>query len=216
MFPDLTRDDVFRLETARLWLRWPRQADVQAIVREAGDKAVAEMTAVIPHPYPPAEADAFVLRARTENANGTGLTMAITPKARPNELIGIVGIKGPTATTPEPFIGYWLGRTHWGKGLATEAARAMIDAAFAYTLADELTASTRVVNPASRRVLEKCGFALQGSRLRSFPVWGGALPVDDFRLDRRTWASLKSWGLSGPNAHGRGASGEPALSLAAE
>ena len=27
MFPDLTRDDVFRLETRRLWLRWPRAAD---------------------------------------------------------------------------------------------------------------------------------------------------------------------------------------------
>ena len=53
MFPDLTRDDVFRLETRRLWLRWPRHADVQAIVRLAGETAVAEMTASIPHPYPP-------------------------------------------------------------------------------------------------------------------------------------------------------------------
>ena len=39
MFPDLTRDDVFRLETRRLWLRWPRLADAQAIVRLAGEKA---------------------------------------------------------------------------------------------------------------------------------------------------------------------------------
>ncbi|KAA2236411.1 GNAT family N-acetyltransferase [Salinarimonas soli] len=216
MFPDLTRDDVFRLETARLWLRWPRQADVQAIVELAGDKEVAEMTGVIPHPYPPAEADAFVLRTRTENANGTALTMAITLKRRPNDLVGIVGIKGPSEANPVPFIGYWMGRPHWGRGLATEAARAMIDAAFAYTPADELAASARVVNPASRRVLEKCGFASQGSGLQSFPVRGGALPVDYFRLDRRTWASLKSWGLSGPTAHGRETSGEAALPLAAE
>jgi RimJ/RimL family protein N-acetyltransferase len=216
MFPDLTRDDVFRLETARLWLRWPRQADVQAIVAGAGDKAVAEMTAVHPHPYPPAQADAFVLRARTENANGAALTMAITPKRRPDELIGIVGIKGPTEATREPFMGFWLAGSHWGRGLATEAARAMIDAAFAYTPMDALTASARVVNPASRRVLEKCGFASQGSGLASFPVWGGALPVDHFRLDRRTWAGFKSWGLSGPAAHGREASGEAALPLAAE
>ena len=48
MFPDLTRDDVFRLETRRLWLRWPRQADAQAIVRLAGEKSVAEMTARLP------------------------------------------------------------------------------------------------------------------------------------------------------------------------
>src|SRR5919112_4375433 len=60
MFPDLTRDDVFRLETRRLWLRWPRHADGQAIVRLAGEKAVAEMTALIPHPYPPEGATSFV------------------------------------------------------------------------------------------------------------------------------------------------------------
>jgi RimJ/RimL family protein N-acetyltransferase len=216
MFPDLTRDDVFRLETRRLWLRWPRQADAQAIVSLAGDKAVAEMTAVIPHPYPPHLADAFVLRARQQNADGAALTMAITPKARPNQLVGIVGIMGPGDTVPEPFIGYWLGRPHWGQGLATEAVRALIDAYFAYTPQEHLTASVRVVNPASRRVLEKCGFAHQGTGLQAFPAWGGSLPVDHLRLDRRTWASLKSWGLSGPTAHGRSAAGEPSLALAAE
>ncbi len=212
MFPDLTRDDVFRLETRRLWLRWARGADAQAIVELAGDKAVAEMTAVVPHPYPPPQADAFVLRTRGENATGTSLTLAIAPKRRPNELIGIVGIKGG----PEPMLGYWLGRPHWGQGLMTEAARALVDAAFAYGPVEALHASVRVVNPASRRVLEKCGFALQGSGLESFPVWGGTLPVERFRLDRRTWASLKSWGLSGPIAHGRDAQGEAAPALAAE
>ena len=42
MFPELTRDDVFRLETRRLWLRWPRIADSTAILRLAGEKAVAQ------------------------------------------------------------------------------------------------------------------------------------------------------------------------------
>jgi hypothetical protein len=64
MFPDLTRDDVFRLETRRLWLRWPRLADAQAITRLAGEKAVAEMTARIPHPYTPEEAERFIFQAR--------------------------------------------------------------------------------------------------------------------------------------------------------
>lgn len=38
MFPELTRDDVFRLETRRLWLRWTRMADASAILRLAGRK----------------------------------------------------------------------------------------------------------------------------------------------------------------------------------
>jgi hypothetical protein len=37
MFPDLARDDVFRLETPRLWLRWPRICDAAAIHNFAAD-----------------------------------------------------------------------------------------------------------------------------------------------------------------------------------
>ena len=172
MFPDLTRDDVFRLETRRLWLRWPRQADAQAIVRLAGEKAVAEMTARLPHPYPPEAADRFILEARRANTEGQGLTAAITRKG--NGPIGMVGI-APSPEDGLPHLGYWLGAAHWGQGYATEAARAMIDAFFAYTDGRELNASARVVNPASRRVLEKCGFAFQGAGLMAFPARGGEI-----------------------------------------
>jgi RimJ/RimL family protein N-acetyltransferase len=193
MFPDLTRDDVFRLETRRLWLRWPRLADVQAIVRLAGDKAVAEMTAFVPHPYPEGDAERFVFEARRTNAEGDGLTLAITPKGRPNAVIGMVGI-APKSGSGEPHLGYWIGSPFWNQGHATEAARALVDAFFSYTPARELASSARVINPASRRVLEKCGFAFQGSGLKEFRARGGLLPVDHFRLDRRAWASLKAWG----------------------
>lgn len=196
MFPDLTRDDVFRLETRRLWLRWPRLADVQAIVRLAGEKAVAEMTARIPHPYPPEDAERFIFQARRSNADGGGLTLAITPKGKPNSLIGVVGIS-PGPETGRPSLGYWLGTPHWGQGNATEAARALIDAFFAYGEEDELTAAARVINPTPRRVLEKCGFAYQGSGLSELPARGGYYPVDHFRLDRRAWESLKTWGHTG-------------------
>jgi RimJ/RimL family protein N-acetyltransferase len=196
MFPDLTRDDVFRLETRRLWLRWPRLADVQALVRLAGEKAVAEMTGRIPHPYTPEHADRFVFETRRNNANGHGLTLVITPKGRPNAAIGAVGIE-PDPEHGGPRLGYWLGTPHWGSGIATEAARALIDAFFAYTPEPELTASARVINPASRRVLEKCGFAFTGSGLIELAACGGYYPADHFRLDRRAWESLKSWGHTG-------------------
>lgn len=194
MFPDLTRDDVFRLETRRLWLRWPRQADAQGLARLAGEKAVAEMTARLPHPYPPDGADRFILEARKSNTEGRGLTLAVTRKG--NGPIGMVGI-GPSPEDGLPHLGYWLGLPHWRQGYATEAARALIDAFFAYTDGRELTSSARVVNPASRRVLEKCGFAFQGAGMMHFPERGGVFPVDRFRLDRRMWESLKSWSRTG-------------------
>lgn len=196
MFPDLTRDDVFRLETRRLWLRWPRVADAQNLVRLAGEKAVAEMTSRIPHPYPPGEAEPSILRMRQGNADGHGLTVAITPKGRPNSLIGIVGVSRRGADE-QPSLGYWIGMPSWGEGYATEAARALIDALFSYTEERALVAAARVINPASRRVLEKCGFACQGSRLDAFEARGGLFPVDHFQLDRRAWESLKAWRYAG-------------------
>jgi RimJ/RimL family protein N-acetyltransferase len=205
MFPDLTRDDVFRLETRRLWLRWPRQADATAIIRLAGEKAVAEMTGAVPHPYSPADADAFILGARTANAEGTRLAMAITPRAKPGQLIGVVGIKDDGSSVPT--LGYWLGTPFWNNGFATEAARALIDAFFAYGEGQELAASARVINPGSRRVLEKCGFTAVSSGLQGGPARRGVLPVDHFRLDRRKWESLKAWSASDYVPHPR----EPAI-----
>src|SRR4051794_41457287 len=113
MFPDLTRDDVFRLETRRLWLRWPRQADAQAIVRLAGEKAVAEMTARIPHPLAVGDVEPFILRARRENADGAGLTLAITPKGKPNAAIGLGGIR-PKAPAGAPPLRHWVRAPDWG------------------------------------------------------------------------------------------------------
>lgn len=195
MFPELTRDDVFRLETRRLWLRWPRMADASAILRQAGEKAVAEMTASIPHPYPVDAVEPFIFAMRKGNALGDHLVLAITPRSKPNELIGMIGAH--KQATGVPFIGYWLGTQHWNKGYATEAVQALIDSLFTLVDIPAIEADTRVINPASRRVLEKSGFRAEGSFLKSLPARGGLFPCEQFRLDRSTWSALKSWGASG-------------------
>jgi RimJ/RimL family protein N-acetyltransferase len=187
MFPDLTRDDVFRIETRRLWLRWPCARDAEAVLRLAGDPAVAEMTARIPHPLPRAEVDAFLLRTRGENAAGTGLTLALARRSAPADLVGIVGVVGGAAG---PEIGYWLGKPHWGAGLMGEAVAAVTDAFFAYAGGDVLRSSARTDNPASRGVLERCGFVRTGSGTRAFPERGADLAVDLFSLDRARWQAL--------------------------
>jgi RimJ/RimL family protein N-acetyltransferase len=200
MFPDLTRDDVLRLETRRLWLRWPRQIDAQAVAHLAGEKDVAHMTATIPHPYTLQDADSFIVAARRANVEGSGLTLAISPKGKPGKLMGLVGF-GPrregSRAGEQAELGFWLGQPYWGEGFMTEAVQAMLDAFFTITAGDDVVASVRVINPNSRRVLEKCGFAYLGSGLRDLPARGGRFPVDDFHLDRRTWTSLKSWRQAG-------------------
>lgn len=198
MFPDLLRDDVFRLETRSLWLRWPRHGDAAAIALQAGDKAVAEMTAVMPHPYPPDEAERFVFLARADNAAGTRLTFAIAPKKRPNDVVGVIGVR--EAKPGRPQLDYWIGRPHWGEGYASEGAEAVVDAVFRLTELDVLHASARVDNPASRRVLERAGFAHTSSGREYFPLRGGEVLLDRFELDRGAWMRLRPLAAKGVDA----------------
>lgn len=191
MFPEIARDDVFRIETRRLWLRWPRMADAVAIARQAGVKAVAEMTATIRINQTEADAVAFVLAAREINSEGAGLSLVITPQRRPDQVIGAIGIVPGTGN--RPTLGYWIAEEYWGQGFATEAAHALIDATFGLTGCPAIVASAAPMNAASRRVLKKCGFGQTGMGMAEAPARGGPQAVDFFRLDRSTWSSLKGW-----------------------
>lgn len=55
-------------------------------------------------------------------------------------------------------VGYWLGRAFWGKGIASRALAAFLE----HETRRPLHAAVARHNPASRRVLEKCGFAVVG------------------------------------------------------
>ena len=194
MFPDIARDDVFRLETKRLWLRWPRVADAKAIERYSGRWEVAKMTARIPHPYPPGEAERFIFTAREANAQGRDLILVIAPIRGKRDPIGMISLE--SRLQGRLTIGYALAPEVWGKGLATEAALAAIEAGFTLTNAIEMLATAHVENPASRRVLDKCGFTHTGTGLEGAPARGGMVPCDRFRLERAAWADRRASALS--------------------
>jgi RimJ/RimL family protein N-acetyltransferase len=160
------------------------QRDVPVIVQLAGDRRVAENTARIPHPYSADEAEQFVAQANRQNDSAT---FAITLNGA---LIGACGID---VRQDGAELGYWLGVPFWGCGYATETVRAVIDYAFSELGHELLQSGARVSNPASRRVLEKCGFQWTGVRLCRIRAINSAAPIDRFRLDRRLWASLKAW-----------------------
>jgi RimJ/RimL family protein N-acetyltransferase len=105
--------------------------------------------------------------------------------------IGVVGVDWREPDAPE--LGYWLGVEHWGQGFGTEAARAMIDFSFEEFDIEHLISGARIANPASRNILEKCGFQWSGVELHRFEALRSSTPVDRFRLSRSVWSSLKSW-----------------------
>jgi RimJ/RimL family protein N-acetyltransferase len=174
------------LETERLTLRAPRFEDAKAIATLVNDRRIAENTLRIPHPYGVTDAESFIA---TANADDGERAFLITRGAA---VLGACGIAKRDGEEPE--IGYWLGVAFWGRGYATEAARGVIDHAFGDLGYDCLAGGARVSNPASRRVLEKCGFQWTGVGLYRIRALASSAPVDRFRLDRRLWASLKSWG----------------------
>jgi len=176
------------LETERLSLRRPTLADVKAIAHLANDRRIAENTRRLPHPYSQERAVAFV-RAIAEDAGET--VFLIENNFSP---IGMVGIDWRREDAPE--LGYWLGVDHWGQGFGTEAARAVIDYFFDEFDHDLLFSGARVANPASRNILEKCGFQWSGVELHRFEALGSSTPVDCFRLSRSVWSSLKNWSSS--------------------
>ena len=185
LFPDITCDDIFRLETPRLWLRWLRAADAAALTAIAGQADVAMMTASIPHPYPPGEAARFILEARAETAAGRALILAVTTKTKGQVFVGLVSAQANDRRDIE--IGYVIAPAAAGQGFGSEATRALVDAIFNLTEAWAITANSRTINPASRRLLEGCGFQFQGAGLHDLPARGGRHPCDFFVLERRHW-----------------------------
>lgn len=175
------------IRTERLVLRAPCRRDARAITRLINDRRIAENTARIPHPYGLADAHAFLAQSNRDPAQPSLLiTLA------DGTIVGGCGIHVLDGRDPEP--GYWIGVPYWGRGYATEAARAMVDHAFTELGHERLSCRARVTNPASRRVLEKCGFQWTGVSLIRIHALKSSTPVDCFRLDRALWASLKSWG----------------------
>ena len=175
------------LETKRLALRAPRLEDAKKVATLANDRRIAENTARIPHPYKKSDAENFITGA---NKAGGEAMFLIT--LRYETVIGACGIMFHYDTTPE--LGYWLGVPHWGKGYATEALHAVIDYAFTDLAHEALQAGARVTNPASRRVLEKCGFQWTGVGLYRISSIKSSAPIDRFRLERGIWSALKGWG----------------------
>ncbi len=173
------------LMTRRLVMRAPQEADVPVLVQLADNRHVAQMLARMPYPYGEAEARSFLALSRS---GGPGVSYALTL----SETGALVGCAGLNARDCGLELGYWIGEPYWRQGFATEAAHALVDVAFRSTGIAVLHASVRVINPASRRVIHKCGFQYAGQGMMNSLV-AGQVPVERYRLDRRTWESLRSW-----------------------
>jgi RimJ/RimL family protein N-acetyltransferase len=162
--------------TQRLVLRAPVVADAARISLLAGDFEVASMTGTIPHPYSEAMAVDWI---RSHHDGEEGVAFAIDLGG---DLIGCVGYRALDEVHAE--MGYWLGRPYWGRGYATEAARAMIGHVFRKEGFAYITVGHFRENPASARVIAKLGFEPSGEVLRDCAASGNKSRCVTYRLTR--------------------------------
>lgn len=169
------------LLTARLRLRPPLAADLAPLHRMINDWEVARMLGGVPFPYPREALAAWLARAEADLAAGRAWPLVITLRTADTPL-GVVELTREDARTAR--LGYWVGRRHWGGGIASEAAGRMVQFAFGRLGLDALTAYVADDNDASARVLAKHGFRFTREAEHDFPSRGGAVPVRWFRLTR--------------------------------
>ncbi len=151
---DRKPEAVVEITRKRFTLREWRPGDAESLAQHANNiKIWRNLHDAFPHPYTRADADAWIEQT---SAVPSGTVFAIVVGGKAVGGIGINPMKDEHRRTAA--IGYWLGESYWGRGIATEALRAMTDHAFATFDLARLEAYVFEWNLASARVLEKAGY----------------------------------------------------------
>ena len=165
--------------TQRLLLRPGWREDARALHAAVCDEGIVRNLARAPWPYALADAEDFLARERGpyEVSN-----LIFLRGDGPPTLVGSIGF-APTEEGGIEF-GYWISRAHWGRGIATEAGRAMIAHARDGLRLRRLEAGHFIDNPASGRVLAKLGFTPTGATRGRYSAGRDAIaPCREFALD---------------------------------
>lgn len=176
-----------RLWTERLELRPLELADADAIQRLFPQwEVVRHLAAVTPWPYPADGARTF-LREIVAPAVARGEEWAWSLRPRETgELIGCISLK----TKPDDHRGFWLSPSWQGRGLMTEACRAVTEFWFDGLGFDVLRVHKAVANDASRRISEREGMRRVATGERDFV--GGRLPAEVWEITAEEWRARRT------------------------
>ncbi len=152
-------------KTDRLILRPLDEEDSESIYRNVKEYDIARWTIKIPHPYPQDGAIKFIKESKENLQNGHEFQLAILLKDT-SELVGVMSFLNVNRDHKHAELGYWVGKGFWNQGIATEAAKRIMEIGFHELDMERIYAKCFYNNDASRRVLEKIGMEYEG-RFRS-------------------------------------------------
>lgn len=154
-------DGLERVETARLVGTRPVFRDADELAPVLADERIAAWLwpGELGGPRTPAQVRSILVRD-ADHWKRRGWGPWIVRDRTTGELVGRVGLSAVAVEDEAAVEVAWLLAAHrWGEGLATEMAAAAVDAAFDVLALDELVSFTLPHNAASRRVMERLGFA---------------------------------------------------------
>ncbi len=175
-----------RITTDRLELRPPVAADAVRIAELAGNWQVVSRLAQAPYPYTLADAHRFLGNVAERRDDTEFNVYAI---ARCGELMGVLSI---TAEAHGPTLGYWLGEPHWGAGIMTEAAGAVIEQFLNAQPDATLASGVFKDNRASLAVQRKLGFEIVGDSEIMCVARGEKVMQFDTELNRARFEKARS------------------------
>lgn len=157
-----------------------REQDISSLVLHANNRRIwRNLRDRFPHPYTIADAIDWIQQT-TRATPETHFAIAVG-----GEAIGGTGLDLQTDVFRRSAeIGIWVAEPYWGRGIATEAVRAMTEFAFAHFDLCRVYAGVFEWNPASMRVLEKVGYTLEGRLRRS-------VTKDGRTIDRMLYAIVR-------------------------
>lgn len=176
-------------QTSRLILRGVTPADIPAYKKYFEDYAIiSQLSAAVPWPYPENGVADYVNNVLLPVQGKERWFWSIFLKSNPTEMIG--GVDLWRVGIPENR-GFWLGKPFWGQGIMTEAVRPVMDYAFTTLGFDKLVFSNALGNTKSRRIKEKTGARLIGTRPAKFvdPTYTEA---ETWELTREEWFTQKA------------------------
>ena len=184
------------LATSRIELRPFRPTDVDRVAELANDEELSKNLRSFGFPYTVEDARQWLGTMPEEWEQGESAIFAIWVRGSERviepELVGAIGIAMDQQSN-RGELGYWIGRSYWGQGFATEAGVSILDFAFGQLCLNKVTAECVSRNPASSRVLEKLGMVQEGLFPKHFRKYESDdyCDVQAFGLLRAAWNERK-------------------------
>lgn len=184
----LPDDAALVLRTGRLALRPSRPEDAPEFWPHVADRRVTRHVTWTPHPDVDHTREWLRQESDLRQA-GRNVVWVVREDGAFRGVVGLTGLAGEFETGAAFFageIGYWFGVPHHGRGLATEAAAAVVRCAFRQMRLERVWARVMEGNPASSRVLEKCGFrevGVERRKIRWRGRWRDCRLFDRLRTD---------------------------------